>query len=94
MPSPRSSAALSQDRVLRDVIDVLAEQMGRVASELKPADSLRDDLGCDSLDLVEISMLLEEQFEIEIPNDFAEEIETIGQVTDGVLRLLQPPPRA
>ena len=59
---------------------------------MKPTDSLRDDLGCDSLDLVEISMLLEEQFEIEIPDDFGEEIDTITQVSDGVTRLLQPPP--
>ena len=39
-------------------------------------------------------MLLEEQFGIEIPDDFAEEIDTIGQVTEGVWRLLQQRARA
>jgi acyl carrier protein len=93
MSSPRSSVTVDQDRVRREAMEVIAEQMGRGAEELKPSDSLRDDLGCDSLDLVEISMLLEEQFEIEIPDDFAEEVDTIGQVADGVSRLLQQRPR-
>ena len=93
MPSPRSSVAVDQDRVRREVIEVIAEQMGRGTEELKPSDSLRDDLGCDSLDLVEISMLLEEQFDIEIPGDFAEEVDTLDQVADGVLRLLPQRPR-
>jgi acyl carrier protein len=75
-------------------MEVIAEQMGRGAEELKPSDSLRDDLGCDSLDLVEISMLLEEQFEIEIPDDFAEEVDTLDQVADGVSRLLPQRPHA
>jgi acyl carrier protein len=54
---------------------------------LRESDALVEDLGCDSLDIVEISMGLEEHFDISIPDDFNEEVGTIGQVTDGVLRL-------
>lgn len=93
MPAPRPVNALDRDRVLREVLEVIAEMMGRAADELKPSDTLRDDLGCDSLDLVEISMRLEEQFDIEVPDEFGEEFNTIDQVADGVTRLLQHPPR-
>lgn len=93
MPAPRPVNALDRDRVLREVLEVIAEMMGRAADELKPSDTLRDDLGCDSLDLVEISMRLEEQFDIEVPDEFGEEFNTIAQVADGVSRLLRHPPR-
>ena len=46
--------------------------------EIKPEASFIDDLGADSLDIVELVMAMEEEFDIEIPDDDAEKIQTIG----------------
>jgi acyl carrier protein len=59
---------------------------------IQESHTLIEDLGCDSLDLVEISMEAEEQFGIGIPDDFIDRIRTVGDVTDGVLELLGQPP--
>ena len=54
--------------------------------------ALVEDLGCDSLLLVEIAMEAEEQFGIPVPDEFLERIRTVGDVADGVLELLGQPP--
>jgi acyl carrier protein len=50
--------------------------------------ALVEDLGCDSLDIVEVAMELEEHFDISIPDEFDKTARTIGDVTDAVLQLL------
>jgi acyl carrier protein len=62
--------------------------MGMPVDRIAEDNALVEDLGCDSLDIVEISMELEEHFDISIPDEFGEQIRTIGDVTDGVLQLL------
>lgn len=60
--------------------EVVAEQLGIEVAELKPETSLKDDLNADSLDLFQIIMSLEEEFNIEIPTEDAETINTIGDI--------------
>jgi acyl carrier protein len=60
------------------VTELIVEQLGVSRDEAVPRASFIDDLGADSLDIVELVMCLEEEFDIEIPDDDAEKIQTIG----------------
>jgi acyl carrier protein len=60
------------------VAEIIAEQLGVAKNEVVPEASFIDDLGADSLDIVELVMAMEEEFDIEIPDDDAEKIQTIG----------------
>ena len=62
------------------VTAIIVEQLGATKEELTPGASFIDDLGADSLDIVELVMAMEEEFDIEIPDDDAEKIQTIGDV--------------
>jgi len=62
---------------LAKVQDIVADQLGVDTAEVKPESNFTDDLGADSLDTVELVMALEEAFEIEIPDEAAEKIETV-----------------
>ena len=64
-----------QDRV----IDIVAEQLGVDKEKITSETSFVNDLGADSLDQVELVMELEEEFDINIPDDAAEKIQTVGQ---------------
>jgi len=60
------------------VKDIIVEQLGVSLPEVVPEASFIDDLGADSLDIVELVMAIEEEFGLEIPDDDAEKIQTIG----------------
>jgi acyl carrier protein len=60
------------------VTDLIVEQLGVSRDEVVAKASFVDDLGADSLDIVELVMSLEENFDIEIPDEDAEKIQTIG----------------
>ena len=60
------------------VADIIVEQLGATREEIIPEASFIDDLGADSLDIVELVMAMEETFDVEIPDDDAEKIQTIG----------------
>jgi acyl carrier protein len=60
------------------VSGIIVEQLGVTKEELAPEVSFIDDLGADSLDIVELVMAIEEEFDIEISDDDAEKIQTIG----------------
>ncbi|MBD3264796.1 MAG: acyl carrier protein [Candidatus Omnitrophica bacterium] len=64
------------------VKDIISEQLGVKKEEIKPESSFIDDLGADSLDTVEVVMALEEEFGIEIPDEDAEKITTVGQAIE------------
>ena len=64
------------------VIDIVAEQLGVDREKVTPETSFVNDLGADSLDTVELVMELEEEFDINIPDDAAEKIQTVGQAID------------
>ena len=57
---------------------LIVEQLGVSKVEVVPGASFIDDLGADSLDIVELVMSLEEEFDLEIPDEDAEQIQTIG----------------
>lgn len=60
------------------VKSIIADQLGVSEDEIKVESSFIEDLGADSLDIVELVMAMEEEFEIEIPDEEAENIKTVG----------------
>jgi len=65
---------------LDDIKEVVVEQLSVNADEVKEDSKFVEDLGADSLDVVELVMALEEKFDIEIPDDEAEKIRTVRDV--------------
>lgn len=61
------------------VIDIVAEQLGVDRDKISEETSFVNDLGADSLDQVELVMEFEEEFDINIPDDAAEKIQTVGE---------------
>lgn len=61
---------------------IIVEQLGVEANEVTPEASFTDDLGADSLDIVELVMAFEEEFGIEIPDEEAEKISTVRDAVD------------
>ena len=59
------------------VKNIIADQLGVGEEEIKITSSFIDDLGADSLDIVELVMAMEEEFEVEIPDEEAENIKTV-----------------
>lgn len=59
---------------------IIVEQLGVKSEEVIPGASFIEDLGADSLDTVELIMALEEEFEIDIPDEDAEKIKTVGEI--------------
>ena len=64
------------------VKDIIAEQLGVKKEQVTPQASFIDDLGADSLDTVELVMALEEEFDLEIPDEETEKIQTVGETVD------------
>ena len=64
------------------VRDIIVEQLGVSPDAVKPEAKFTDDLGADSLDTVELIMALEEEFGVEIPDEEAEKILTVGNALD------------
>jgi len=61
---------------------IVADRLGVDESQITPEASFVDDLNADSLDLVELIMTLEEEFKIEIPDEDAEKLQTVGDAMD------------
>jgi len=70
------------DAIEEKVIEIVAEQMGVDKSEITRETSFVNDLNADSLDTVELVMLFEDEFELSIPDEEAEKIQTVGQAID------------
>ena len=64
--------------VSEKIKSIIAEQLGVKSEEVTPQASFIDDLGADSLDTVELIMALEEEFNVEIPDEDAEKMTTVG----------------
>jgi acyl carrier protein len=68
------------------VIDIVCENLGVSKEQVTRNTSFIEDIGADSLDIVELVMELEEEFEITIPDDQAEKIKTVGEAIDYIER--------
>ena len=70
--------------VLDKVVEIVCNQLEISKDDVKPDSSLVEDLGADSLDTVELVMAFEEEFDLEIPDDEAENITTIKSAVDWI----------
>ena len=68
--------------VFEKVKEIIVEQLGVEEEEITMESSFIDDLGADSLDIVELIMALEEEFDMEIPDEEAEKITSVGDVVE------------
>lgn len=66
--------------IFEKVREILAEQLDVEEDLITPESSIVDDLGADSLDIVDLAMSLEDEFDIEIPDEAIENIKTVGDV--------------
>ncbi|MBE5820944.1 MAG: acyl carrier protein [Clostridiales bacterium] len=73
---------MSSEEVFDKVKEIIVEQLGVVENAVTMEASFIDDLGADSLDIVELIMALEEEFDLEIPDTDAEKVVTVGDVVD------------
>lgn len=74
------------DDIFAKVKGIVVEQLGVEEADVKPASSFANDLGADSLDTVELVMALEEEFDIEIPDEAAEGIATVQSAVDYIVK--------
>lgn len=73
---------MNTEEVFEKVKAIIVEQLGVAEASVEMEASFIDDLGADSLDIVELIMALEEEFDLEIPDNDAEKVVTVGDVVD------------
>ena len=73
------------EEIQSKVIQIIGEQLGKDESEIKMNSHFIEDLDADSLDTVELVMALEEEFEIDIPDEAAENISTVQSAVDFIV---------
>ena len=73
---------MAEKTIEQRVKDIIVEQLGVNADQVTPDAKFIEDLGADSLDTVELVMEFEEEFDITIPDEEAEKIQTVGQAID------------
>ncbi len=76
---------MSNDELVQKVKDLIAESLGVKRSDVLAPASFIDDLNADSLDIVELVMTIEKEFDIEIPDDEAEKIRTVQDAVDYIV---------
>jgi acyl carrier protein len=77
------------DKTIEDrVKDIIVDQLGVNADQVTPDAKFIEDLGADSLDTVELVMAFEEEFEIEVPDEEAEKLTSVGDVNAYVTKAL------
>lgn len=79
---------MSRDEILEKVIEVTVNQLGVDKAEVEIKTAFIDDLGADSLDIVELVMALEEEFGLEIPDEDAENIKTVQDSVEYIQKKL------
>ena len=73
------------EEIQAEVIQIISEQLGKDESEIKMSSHFIEDLDADSLDTVELVMALEEEFDIDIPDESAEKITTVESAVDFIV---------
>ncbi len=77
------------DNIETQVVDVIVDQLGVERSKVTPDAKLIDDLGADSLDIVELVMSLEDKFPVEVSDEDSEKLRTVGDVVAYIKEHLQ-----
>ncbi len=72
----------TREEIQKRVVEIVAEQLGLNNDEVKPDSDLFEDLGADSLDVVELVMGLEEEFDITVPDEETEGLLTISKIAE------------
>ena len=72
------------------IVEIIASQLGIDHGDITPEASVVDDLGADSLDVVELVMALEEEFNLEIPDEEAEKIKSVNDIFSHLENALHP----
>ena len=80
-----SAEQLDVKEIEQKVIDIISEQMGVDKSEITRETSFINDLNADSLDTVELVMEFEDEFDMSIPDEEAEKIQTVGAAIDYIV---------
>ena len=80
---------MSSEEIWEKVKGIIIEQLGVTDTAVTMEASFIDDLGADSLDIVELIMAIEEEFDIEIPDSDAEKVVTVGDVVDYIKENVQ-----
>ena len=75
----------SKEEVVPKIKSLISASLGVSENEITPDSSFIDDLGADSLDIVELVMLIEKDFDIEIPDEDAEKIATVQDAIDYIV---------
>ena len=83
------SAEVDAQAIENKVIDIISEQMGADKSEITRETSFINDLNADSLDTVELVMEFEDEFDMSIPDEEAEKIQTVGAAIDYIVNVAQ-----
>lgn len=73
---------MNSEEIFNKVKEIIIDQLGVTESSITTESSFIDDLGADSLDIVELIMALEEEFDLEIPDSDAEKVVTVGDVVE------------
>jgi acyl carrier protein len=84
-----SAEEVNNQEVLDKVTDIISEQMGVDKSEIARETSFINDLNADSLDTVELVMEFEDEFDMSIPDEEAEKIQTVGAAVDYIVKIMQ-----
>ncbi|MBW8001895.1 MAG: acyl carrier protein [Planctomycetes bacterium] len=83
------SEAIDVKAIEDKVIDIISEQMGADKTDISRETSFINDLNADSLDTVELVMEFEDEFDLSIPDEEAEKIQTVGAAVDYVAKVMQ-----
>ncbi len=74
--------AMTRDEILKELTKLIADSLRIEIDEIKEDSKFIDDLGADSLDIAELIMAMETRFDIEIPDEDAQKIKTVGDAVD------------
>jgi acyl carrier protein len=84
-----SAESIDVQAIEKKVIDIISEQMGAEKSEITRETSFINDLNADSLDTVELVMEFEDEFDMSIPDEEAEKIQTVGAAVDYIVNVIK-----
>lgn len=88
-PSPAGIRPATREQLAEDVKQIVAQHSTLAAEAIQESHTLDHDLALDSLDRVELVMELEEEFDIHVPDDVADKVQTVGDIIAGVAAILE-----